>query len=489
MVEGLTEEKTMSQEIQTASGGSEKPSTRTLRSFLEGDAAQAKLAEVASKFMQPGDLVRLTLLAASRQPDLLKCSQTSILRALMDAATMGIMPGGTMGRGYLVPRKNKINGALEACFDPGYRGLIDIARRSGKVKAMDAKPVYQGDLFEYEEGLDKKLRHVPTLDAKSRGELVAAYAIARFYEGDPQIEVLTRADIDKIRNSSASKSGPWLTWYEEMARKSAVRRICKFLPYDPILERAIELATAAEVRTVQSSRMLDVGSVGLGEFEAKLKEMPAASASPVIDVDVDVDMDPVPPPVDDSPEPAAEAKVSDGKPASMHDLEAQLRGHAREATPPPAAATAAPASPPPAATTAPANDAPPAPAKERKARAAPAPQGTPRAAPQRATIGEFPGDLPPTTVTQATPVPAQSAPTQPLSSAEDQERALVNAWNLTNAVGCAVRVKDRRKGTETSSTTAAEARLFGQRAIIEVNDGQGGRVMAMLEDVTPWTGG
>ena len=489
----------MSQEIQTASGGSEKPSTRTLRSFLEGDAAQAKLAEVASKFMQPGDLVRLTLLAASRQPDLLKCSQTSILRALMDAATMGIMPGGTMGRGYLVPRKNKINGALEACFDPGYRGLIDIARRSGKVKAMDAKPVYQGDLFEYEEGLDKKLRHVPTLDAKSRGELVAAYAIARFYEGDPQIEVLTRADIDKIRNSSASKSGPWATWYEEMARKSAVRRICKFLPYDPILERAIELATAAEVRTVQSSRMLDVGSVGLGELEAKLKERPAASASPVIDVDVDVDMDPVPPPVDDSPEPVAETKVSESKPASMHDLEAQLRGHGREATPAPAATTSPAAPPPPVATTAPANDAPPPPAKERKARAAPAPQGAPRAAPQQATIGEFPGDPPPQAAATppaqvvATPVapPAavQATPAPVAVSTEDEERKLVSAWNLTNAVGCAVRVKDRRSGTETATTTAAEARIFGQRAIVEVNDGQGGRIMAMLCDVMPWAGG
>jgi recombination protein RecT len=489
----------MSQEIRSTNGvgADNKPSTRTLRSFLEGDGAQAKLAEVASKFMQPADLVRLTLLAASRQPDLLKCSQTSILRALMDAATMGIMPGGTMGRGYLVPRKNKVTGTLEACFDPGYRGLIDIARRSGKVKAMDAKPVYQGDVFEYEEGLDKKLRHIPTLDAKIRGDIVAAYAIARFYEGDPQIEVLTRADIDKIRNSSASKSGPWATWYEEMARKSAVRRLCKLLPYDPVLERAIELATAAEVRSVQSSRLLDVSGVGgLGDLEAKLRDAKPQAGTTAAVIDVDVDMDPVPPTIDDSSEVAAEAKAPEGKPASVHDLEAQLRGHGREVTPPASPAATTPAVPP--ATTAPANDAPPPPAKERKARVAPAPQGAPRAAPQQATIGEFPGDppaqaaaTPPVQVAAnpvAPPAAVQATPAPVATSTEDEERKLVNAWNLTNAVGCAVRVKDRRSGTETATTTAAEARIFGQRAIVEVNDGQGGRTMAMLCDVVPWAG-
>lgn len=184
---------------------------------------------------------------------------------------------------------------------------------------------------------------------------------------------------------------------------------------------------------------------------------------------------------------------------SVHDLEAQLRGHGREATPAPAATTSPAAPPPPVATTAPANDAPPPPAKERKARAAPAPQGAPRAAPQQATIGEFPGDPPPQAAATppvqvvatpvAPPVAVQATPAPVAVSTEDEERKLVSAWNLTNAVGCAVRVKDRRSGTETATTTAAEARIFGQRAIVEVNDGQGGRIMAMLCDVMPWAGG
>jgi recombination protein RecT len=217
----------------------------TLKAFLESPGAKGRLAEVATKHMRPDDLVRLALMAASRQPDLMACSHTSILRALMDAAALGVAPGGTMGRGYIVPRKNRQNGTMEACFDPGWRGLCDIARRSGQVKKIDAKVVYANDQFDYEEGTEQTLKHVPTLDAE-RGDIIAAYAIAKFADGEMQIEVLTRSDIEKIRNTSAAKGGPWSNWYDEMARKSAVRRLCKYLPYDPVLEKALDHATDVE---------------------------------------------------------------------------------------------------------------------------------------------------------------------------------------------------------------------------------------------------
>lgn len=247
-----------SKAIEKSNGNGAKPAPLTLKAFLEGTGAKAKLGEVATKIMKPEDLVRLALMAASRQPDLLKCSHTSILRALMDAAALGIAPGGVMGRGYLVPRKNKKTGELECCFDPGWRGLCDVARRDTRVKKIDAKVVYEGDVFEYEEGTSQTLRHVPTLTAQERGKVVAAYAIAKV-EDELQIEVLTLADIEKIRKVSMAQSGPWSNWYEEMARKSAVRRLCKYLPYNPQLEKALEHATDVEsgVRTT-----FDVTTVG-----------------------------------------------------------------------------------------------------------------------------------------------------------------------------------------------------------------------------------
>ena len=113
------------------------------------------------------------------------------------------------------------------------------------MKKIDAKVVYANDEFEYEEGTEQKLKHVPTLE-EDRGEIVAAYAIAKFADGEVQIEVLTKADIEKIRKSSASQGGPWSNWYDEMARKSAVRRLCKYLPYDPVLEKALDHATEVD---------------------------------------------------------------------------------------------------------------------------------------------------------------------------------------------------------------------------------------------------
>jgi len=239
---------THSQAIEKASGNGKTPAKAgpmTLKAFLESPGCQAKLAEVASRYLKPGDLTRLALMAVSRQPDLLKCSQTSILRALMDAASLGVAPGGVMGRGYLVPRMNKNTKQLECSFDPGWRGLCDVARRDARVKKIDAKVVYAGDVFHYEEGTNQTVRHVPTLDPQARGDVIAAYAIAKV-EDELQVEVLTRADIEKIRAVSMAKHGPWADWFDQMARKSAVRRLCKYLPYNPLLEIALEHATDVE---------------------------------------------------------------------------------------------------------------------------------------------------------------------------------------------------------------------------------------------------
>ena len=261
---------------------------KTLSDYLSSPAAKSELANAARSFMKPEDLIRLALMAASRQPELFQCTARSILRALMDSAAVGIAPGGTMGRGWLVPRKNKKTNELEATFDPGWRGLADIAKRSGVVKRIDAKVVYQGDIFEYEEGTNQRLRHVPDLELVDDDDelprlIVCAYAIASFDNGEKQIEVLRKSDIERIRAVSMASAGPWGSWYDEMARKSAVRRLCKYLPYDPLLERALEHATDVEsgVRTVIDMTPPDRQIATPEDLEAKLRaEPPAITAKP-----------------------------------------------------------------------------------------------------------------------------------------------------------------------------------------------------------------
>lgn len=247
---------------------------KTLESFLSGKGAQERLAQIATGFMKPVELTRLALVAVSKTPDLLKCSQASILRALIDAATLRIVPGGTMGRGYLVPRKNKNTGRLEASFDPGWRGLADIARRSGQVIGIDAQVVYKADHFKYIAGTDKRIEHEPNLEATDLGPIIAAYAVAIMKDGPPQLEVLRRSDIDRIHEVSAAKAGPWANWFDEMARKSAVRRLCKYLPYDPELERAVQVADDVETGITTTLDLSDAE----GSLEDELAARDAAAA-------------------------------------------------------------------------------------------------------------------------------------------------------------------------------------------------------------------
>lgn len=238
----------MTTEIATADGGTKavaKPS-KSLKEYLDGPGIMAKLAEAAGAAMDPRALVRMTLMAASREPKLMKCTRESVLRALLDAAELGIAPGGLQGRGYLVPRANKKVSppVLECHFDPGYRGLLDIARRSDEIKSIEAHVIYEGEVYELEYGTNSRLVHRPDLTLTG-GKVVAAYAVAHFVKGGHQLVIVPRRDLDKVRKLAAD-GGPWSTWYDEMAKKTALRRLCKVLPYEPKLERAVNIADAAD---------------------------------------------------------------------------------------------------------------------------------------------------------------------------------------------------------------------------------------------------
>ncbi|MGA9363322.1 MAG: recombinase RecT [Bacteroidota bacterium] len=139
---------------------------------------------------------------------------------------------------------------------------IDIGLSSGRVQSFMAQVVREGDVFEYEFGLNDKLRHVPLMG--ERGEITHAYAYARFRNGGYVFEVLPRADIDAVMNKSKSKdkdgkiSGPWKTNYEPMARKTMVRRLAKYVPLSVEFARAVALD---EVALRGQSQNLDVANI------------------------------------------------------------------------------------------------------------------------------------------------------------------------------------------------------------------------------------
>lgn len=225
----------------TAAPAKAKP-FNTLRDLLE--RAQPKLAAVVPKHLTAERLVRVALAAIGREPKLLFCTPDSVLKSVMTAASLGLEPGGALGEAYLVAYRDKKRNTHVCQFIPGYQGMIALARRSGQVASIEARVVREKDRFFCRYGLEPSLEHEPNLSDEP-GELRAVYAVAHLRGGGTQFEVMSRAQVDKIRARSRSgKEGPWETDYEEMARKTAIRRLFKTLP------KSIEMLKAAALSDV-----------------------------------------------------------------------------------------------------------------------------------------------------------------------------------------------------------------------------------------------
>ncbi|MGA5660416.1 recombination protein RecT [Bacillus bombysepticus] len=183
-----------------------------------------RFAEVLPKHMSLDRMSRIALTTIRTNPKLLECKVPSLMGAVMQAVQLGLEPG-LLGHCYILPYKS------EATFIIGYKGMIDLARRSGHIQSIYAHAVYENDEFEYELGLHPQLKHKPSFG--DRGEFIGAYAVAHFKDGGHQMEFMPKSEIEKRRGRSASANSnysPWKTDYEEMAKKTVVRYMFKYLP-------------------------------------------------------------------------------------------------------------------------------------------------------------------------------------------------------------------------------------------------------------------
>ena len=221
-----------------------KAAPMTVASLLKG-AKLKELQQLAGRAMSAERLIKMFAMAASRNPDLLKCTPISVLDAMTKCAELNLMPG-TLGSVYLIPFFNRKTNQFECQFILGYRGMMTLARRSGEISTITADVVHNGDEFEYEHGLESKFRHKPKgIEGASPTH---AWAMAKFKDGSHQLVVMTKQEVDQIRGRSrAGNFGPWQTDYEEMAKKTALRRLCKYLPLEPDTEAAIAYVDRAEM--------------------------------------------------------------------------------------------------------------------------------------------------------------------------------------------------------------------------------------------------
>ncbi len=238
-------------------------SVKVFQDALTTSAMQKRIASVLPKHMTPERVIKIAVSAISRNPLLLQCSVESVMKGVIIASELGLELNGALGHAYLVPYFNNKTKKHDAQFIPGYKGLVELARRSGYVVGVEARTVYENDFFEFEYGLHPKLIHKPTTG--DPGKLKYVYAINRYKNEYSDFVVLTLSEVNRHRERSKAKdSGPWVTDYEAMALKTAVRVLEKLAPQSPEIAQAI----AVEDR-------FERGEQGLGDlgFQSALDDI------------------------------------------------------------------------------------------------------------------------------------------------------------------------------------------------------------------------
>lgn len=226
---------------------------------------QPELKKALPSVMTPERFTRIALSALNNTPKLQQCTPMSFIAALLNAAQLGLEPNTPLGQAYLIPYKNK--GILECQFQIGYKGLIDLAYRSGQIQTIQAHCVYENDYFEYEYGLNATLSHKP---AAERGEPTFFYGMFKTTNGGYGFSVMSRAEMEQfaVTYSKAHESeySPWKNSFEDMAKKTVVKQALKYAPIKTEFQRA--LSTDETIKTRIDENMAEVENEIIFDVEA-----------------------------------------------------------------------------------------------------------------------------------------------------------------------------------------------------------------------------
>lgn len=297
---------------------------KDLRSLVE----RKELALPSS--VRPEAFQNAAIVAVQDNPKILSCDKGSVFKAIRTLAAAGLVPDGR--EAALVPFKTKLNGNfVDVCQAmPMVFGLIKTARNSGEVKDIRAHIVYQNEYdqgrFRYVVGDEERIEHDPII-FEERGEPIGAYAIARLRDGSTIREFMTIADINKVRKAGASQKiyekgakpkvsdeplGIWADWWEEMAKKTVIRRLCKRLPVSS--EDARRIMADQDHEPIKDVTPETKGTPSFVEMAAKAREDAKAEDEPEVE-----EAEVVPDDADDD-------GLTDKQRAEMEQAEADFKG-------------------------------------------------------------------------------------------------------------------------------------------------------------------
>lgn len=250
----------MSNEKQVQNGNGQivrqADAVQTIQNMLEKNKGQLQMA--LPKHVTAERMIRVVVTSLRRVPALMQCHTASLVSCIFQAAQLGLEVDNGLGHAYLIPF------GKECTLIIGYKGMIDLARRSGQVSTIKAVAVHDGDQFEHEEGLDPKLVHKPKAN-NHKSPITHVYAVCKLRDGTSQFEVMSLEQVKEIQASSRSgKSGPWIKNFEEMAKKTVIRRLFKMMPV------SIEIQRAVAVDEQQDSGVSQTFELPTEEFAAML---------------------------------------------------------------------------------------------------------------------------------------------------------------------------------------------------------------------------
>ena len=200
-----------------------------LRELLTGDQFKSQVAAALPTHLKPDRFIRVALTALTRTPKLMDCTHESFFKCMLDLSALGIEPDGR--RAHLIPYGNTCTLIID------YKGMIELAKRSGEVAMWRPMTVCEKDVFAWENGVvSHKVNFL-----EPRGKMLAVYSHVRTKDGDDDYEVMTLQECEAIKKrSKAANSGPWVTDYESMCLKTVMRRHSKRLTLSPEFREAVE---------------------------------------------------------------------------------------------------------------------------------------------------------------------------------------------------------------------------------------------------------
>lgn len=303
-----------------------RPGIATLANFLHARREQIRMILPTDQAVER--VIKTAIMAAMENPELaLKCEPTSVYRSIMQATLMGLTAGSGFNEGYFIRYGN------QCTFRASYIGWSKVAKRSEGVDVIRASVAYEHDHLEMSE-------HPPLVEHKmrwaegSRGKPIGAIAAAYTLTGDKHVlfdfAFVDAADLAKAKAlADKNKESPsWRAWPDEMRKKVAIRRLCKFLPRNEDLNRLQRIENSADDgRFGMPDPDIDDVKAMAANIDSKPQEEKApkqieAKAKPEI-------IDSKPRPVEDKEPEKAEAK----KPSRTESLKQQVMQQQKEKVP------------------------------------------------------------------------------------------------------------------------------------------------------------